>query len=62
MSDPIVEQIADAAPMTPYPSPETVVAHILADQPLIPTAKARRRLAQKITTALRAAGWRILRA
>jgi hypothetical protein len=45
----------------PYPSPENVVAHILADQPLIPTARARLRLAHKITTALRAAGWRILR-
>ena len=57
------EKIANAAldRQIPYPSPETVVAHILAEQPLIPTARARHRLAQKITTALRAAGWRILR-
>lgn len=64
MSDEMTQQIVDAAHarQVPYPSPEIVVAKILGDQPLIPSAKARQRLAHKITTALRAAGWRILRA
>jgi hypothetical protein len=67
--DQAAEKIMEAAldRQTPYPSPESVVASILADGrtagsdgvPRI--GRATRKKAQQACDALRAAGWRIIR-
>ena len=67
MSD--ADRIADAAldRQVPYPSPESVIANVLADGRTagsdgIPrVGRQTRKKAQEVANALRAAGWRILR-
>lgn len=62
MEDGDFDKFAQAERQIPYPTPESVIADVIAKaQGHEKTTGAARRMAHKATTALRNAGWRILR-